>query len=120
MEGKACHVKSEMPIRYASGTARQGVRKMNLELRWDVRLEINIRETSVPDGVEVMGLDKLPRKSVERVWHSQPHAPAATVRGWVEVFQHPEGCWPHPDHYLFQTVTVCAHPQCPQISLFLV
>lgn len=35
--GKACHVKSETPIRYTGGTVTQVVRKMNLELRWDVR-----------------------------------------------------------------------------------
>lgn len=44
-----------------------------------------------------MGLDKVSR-SVERVRHGQPRAQAATVRGWVEVLQHPEGCWPHLDH----------------------
>ena len=43
----------------------QVVRKMNLELRWDVRFgNINIRETSVTDGVEVIRLDKLTRKRV--------------------------------------------------------
>ena len=34
--GKACHIKSEMPITYANGTLMQAVRKMNLKLRWGV------------------------------------------------------------------------------------
>ena len=41
--GKTCHVKSEMPIRYPSGTVMQVARKMNLEFRVDVDISFRNR-----------------------------------------------------------------------------
>ena len=58
--GKACHVKSEMPITYANGNVLQGANESGAHRR--SRFEIDIWEASAIDGVEVMGLDKLARK----------------------------------------------------------
>lgn len=43
-----------------------------------------------------------------------PHPGQLTLRGWDEALEHPEGCWPHLDHYLIPDCDhLCPHPVAP-------
>ena len=48
---------------------------------------------------------------------AQPASPmpsAATIRGWVEIFKHPEGHWSHLDYYLIAHCDhLCPYPVSP-------
>lgn len=71
-------------------------------------VEIQVREISVIEGVEVMGPDERTRK---RAWRARgpahPNLRADNIRGWVEVLGQQGAAGPIWTLTLFQNVVTC-------------